>query len=583
MAFGLIATLFLARSCGLVFEGPSVQIGQLNLQLDLRLTGLGWFMATVVAAMGLLVVLYSLGGLVHLARPMEYYGAILIASGGAIGVFLSGDLFELLVFWEIVTFCLYLLIASGGGQSGLAATKAFVMTGIGDGALLLAASLMWAAAGGTSIHQIDMVGRSGLTVVSFLLVALAATTKAGALPLHTWLPTCAQHSDASAMAFLPAAVDKLLGIYLLVLLVKWILPLEPGSLQLVLVGLGAATIIVAVMVALVQHDLKRLLAFHAVSQVGYMIVGIATLTSVGLVGGVFHMLNNVLYKSCLFLCAGAVERQAGTCQLSQLGGLGRRMPLTFVACLMAALAISGVPPFNGFASKWMIYQGLIQMGSTQTGLAAVLWPVWFVAAIFGSALTLASFVKVLHSVFLSRQPDQLRNLAISDPPASQTVVVLILAFLCLGFGIFYPTVTALIGQSLGISSTTAILIGRWDSLLGTGLLVLGLAIGLLILSAGMLSSRLRLVHTWTCGEPMPNDHMVVPGTGFYKTISSMPILRDLYLGQERGYFDLYKIGQTICGGVTGLLRFAHNGVLPFYITWIVLGLLLILVSLSPVW
>ncbi|MDH7599766.1 MAG: proton-conducting transporter membrane subunit [Sedimentisphaerales bacterium] len=299
---------------------------------------------------------------------------MLIALGGATGVFLSGDLFELLVFWEVVTFCLYLLIASGG-QSGVAATKAFVMTGIGDGALVLAGALIWAGTNSTSIAQISIAGRSWLSVCSFLLVTLAATTKAGALPLHTWLPTCAQYSDASVMAFLPAGIDKLLWIYLLVILVRQILPLGPGGLQLVLACLGSATMIVAAMVALVQHDLKRLLAFHAVSQVGYMILGIARLTPVGILGGVFHMLNNVIYKPCLFLCAGAVERRAGTSQLDRLGGLGRRMPLTFAACILAALAISGIPPLNGFASKWMIYQGIVQMGGKEGGLASQLWPV----------------------------------------------------------------------------------------------------------------------------------------------------------------------------------------------------------------
>ncbi|MDH7599767.1 MAG: hypothetical protein QHH07_09070 [Sedimentisphaerales bacterium] len=205
-------------------------------------------------------------------------------------------------------------------------------------------------------------------------------------------------------------------------------------------------------------------------------------------------------------------------------------------------------------------------------------------ALFSSALTLASFVKVLHSVFLSRQPDELRQRPIADPPAAQTVSMLVLALLCLGIGIFYPLVASgWIGSALGLPEPTAALIGTWDSLLGTGLMVLGLSVGLLFIAIGMLGPGLRYAPGWTCGERMPNDRMVIPGTGFYKTISSMPVLRDLYLAQERGQFDLYKIGQAICGGLTGLLRFAHNGVLPFYVTWVVIGLLVVLVALSPGW
>src|SRR4030043_302870 len=209
------------------------------------------------------------------------------------------------------------------------------------------------------------------------------------------------------MALLPAAIDKLLGIYLLVIIVRQIFVLQSAALSLILAMIGAATIIIAVMIAMVQHNLKKLLSYHAVSQVGYMILGIATGTAVGIAGGTFHMLNHAIYKCCLFLCGGAVEQQSGTAELDNLGGLGKKMSITFSACLVAALSIFGIPPFNGFVSKWMIYQGVIEMGTTQAGGLAKLWPIWLTCAMFGSALTLASFVKLIHSVFLSRLPDDL--------------------------------------------------------------------------------------------------------------------------------------------------------------------------------
>ena len=152
------------------------------------------------------------------------------------------------------------------------------------------------------------------------------------------------------------------------------------------------------MMALVQHDLKRLLGYHAVSQVGYMVLGIGTGSPVGIAGGLFHMLNHAIYKSCLFFGGGAVEKSAGTTDLENLGGLARSMPVTFGTFLVASLAISGVPPLNGFASKWMIYQGIIE--SARGG--GHLWVLWLVAAMFGSALTLASFMKVVHAVFLGQ-------------------------------------------------------------------------------------------------------------------------------------------------------------------------------------
>ena len=146
--------------------------------------------------------------------------------------------------------------------------------------------------------------------------------------------------------------------------------------SLVLAAIGAATILIAVMVAMVQHNLKKLLSYHAISQVGYMVLGIATGTPVGIAGGLFHMLNHAIYKCCLFLCGGAAEQAAGTPELDRMGGLGKKMPITFITCLVAALSISGIPLFNGFVSKWMVYQGVINMGSDQGIMAAKLWPVW---------------------------------------------------------------------------------------------------------------------------------------------------------------------------------------------------------------
>ena len=139
--------------------------------------------------------------------------------------------------------------------------------------------------------------------------------------------------------------------------------------------MGVITIIAAVMMALVQHNYKRLLGFHAVSQVGYMILGFGMGSLIGIAAGLFHMINNAIYKGGLFLTAGAVEQQTGKEELEDLGGLSRAMPLTFIAALVFALSISGIPPFNGFASKWMIYQGIIDFGNG-IGIANKLWIVW---------------------------------------------------------------------------------------------------------------------------------------------------------------------------------------------------------------
>lgn len=563
------------------YAWPVLHIDAVQLDLLFRAGPLGSFMLLFAMGFGLLIAIYSLKSMNGVTRVNEYYGAVMLTIGGSAGILLSNHLLFLLIFWEVVTASLYLMITTGGRNSNFAATKSFAMIGVSDAAFLLGIAMLWMHSGTFVMSNIAIPATATIPVIAFLLLMTAAITKAGSMPLHTWIPTSGEHAPASAMALLPAAIDKLLGIYLLILIVRGLFILRPGALTILLAAIGSTTIIVAVMIAMVQHNLKKLLSYHAISQVGYMILGIATMTPIGIAGGVFHMLNNAIYKCCLFLCGGAVEQQAGTADLERLGGLAKKMSLTFTACLVAALSISGIPPLNGFVSKWMIYQGVIDMGSTQTGAVGALWPVWLVVAMFGSALTLASFVKVIHSVFLSRLPSRLRD--VREVSLVQTGPMLLLALLCVFFGVFYYVPLRLfIYPALGIP-TNALILGTWNSTLATGLILIGIAIGFVILVIGRLTKQVRIVPTWSCGEAQDNDQMIIPGTHFYKTISSMRGLRQLYAWQDKGVFDPYDKTGKAGRAVSDLLRWLHNGLLPMYLTWVTLGVVAILFVVCKIW
>ena len=193
-----------------------------------------------------------------------------------------------------------------GDAAGDAAGKTFVVIGFSDCALLLGVLLLWQLTGTLRMSAFDGVPVSGgVLTAAYLLLLTGALVKAGAMPGHTWIPKAAEGAPVSVMAYLPASLDKLLGIYLLARISLRMFALNDG-LRLLLLVIGAVTIVLAVMMALVQHNLKKLLAFHAVSQVGYMVMGIGTGVPLGIAGGLFHMLNNALYKCCLFLGAGAV-------------------------------------------------------------------------------------------------------------------------------------------------------------------------------------------------------------------------------------------------------------------------------------
>ena len=552
-------------------------IDQFKLDLLLTTTPLSRFILLFTMGFGLLITIYSLN------KPGSnvYFGSILLTLGGSAGILLSNNLLFLLIFWEIVTASLYLLITTGGKNSNFAATKSFAMIGASDAAFLLGILIVWALSGTFVISQINLATVSALPIIAFLLLLTAAVTKAGALPLHTWLPTSGEFAPASVMALLPAAIDKLLGIYLLVIIVRQMFVLESAALSAILLIIGAATILIAGMVAIVQHNMKKLLAYSAISQAGFCILGIATMTPLGLAAAVFHLVNNAIYKCCLFLCSGAVEQQSGTAELDDLGGLGKKMPLTFLTCLVAALSISGVPPFNGFASKWMIYQSVIAMGTTQTAWPARLWPIWLTCAIFGSALTLAYCVKIIHSVFLSRLPEKLRG--VKEVSVLQTFPMVVLAALCVFFGVFYHIpLKVFIFPALNIEPGTAIF-GTWESGLATMLIIVGIILGLIVLIIGLLARKTRTVPTWYCGETQDNEQMIIPGTHFYKTVSSMNGLKQLYTGQEKGHFDLYNQGGRLGLALTGFLRWLHSGILPTYLTWVTLGLLVILFIVCKIW
>jgi len=559
-----------------------LQIGDVKLDLLLSAKPLGAFILMFAMGFGLLITLYSLK-IYAIRNTNLYYGAILLTIGGSAGILLSNHLLFLLIFWEIVTASLYLLITTGGKNSNFAATKSFAMIGASDAAFLLGIAMVWGLSEFTfDISEISLSTTSALPIIAFLLLLTAAVTKAGALPFHTWLPTSGEFAPVSVMALLPGAIDKLLGIYLLVIIVRSIFSLDSVPLTFILAIVGTATIIIAAMVAIVQHNVKKLLAYSAISQVGYMILGIATGTAVGLVGAVFHMLNNAIYKSCLFLGAGAVEQETGTTEMDELGGLGRKMPITFGTFLIAALSVSGIPPFNGFVSKWMVYQGVIQMGTEQTSAAAKLWPIWLIAAIFGSALTLAYSAKIIHSVFLSRLPDKLKD--VKEVSLPMRIPMVIFASLCVLFGVFYfVPLNRFIYPALDIEADSSIFTGTWDSTLATALIVLGIGLGLVILLVGFVSRKVRSVPTWTCGEVQPNEQMRVSGTHFYKTVSSMGGLKQLYSSQEKGRFDTYNQSGRLGLALTGFLRWLHSGLLPMYLTWVILGLLVILFVVCKIW
>ena len=548
---------------------PLLSLAGFSLALELAATPLASFILLFATGYGVLLSLYSFSYFGARPRGKEYYAFFSVALAGAAGVLLAEHLVLFLISWELVTASLYFLITTGGPEARAGATKTFAMLGAGDGFLLLGLGLLWRINGSFSLRAAAVPLQGFLPTLAFLAILLAAAAKAGAVPVHSWIPAASDEAPASVMALLPAAIDKLLGIYLLARLAMDIFALNQ-AMSILLMSIGAVTILAAVLLALVQHNLRRLLAYHAVSQVGYMVLGIGTLTPIGLAGALFHMLNNSLYKNCLFLCAGAVEKKTGTTELSELGGLAGSMPATFASCLVASLAISGVPPFNGFVSKWFIYQGVIETGTRFSFL-------FLVAAMFGSALTLASFVKVLYSIFLGARSARTAGLK-GEVSAVMLIPMLLLALLCLGFGVYYPLpVAAFLLPALGSGFSQP---GVYSSSMASALILIGLAVGLAIYLTGRMMKKARVVPRFTGGEQPDNRTDRVLGTHFYDTIRELPLLARMYGAQEKGRLDPYAWFGALGLGLTGLLKRAHNGLLAMYLSWSLAGAVVLIVLLA---
>jgi formate hydrogenlyase subunit 3/multisubunit Na+/H+ antiporter MnhD subunit len=365
--------------------------------IALYLDGLAWTSSLVGALVALCAVLFAVAERKH--GPRFYFFFLLLVFGME-GVVLTGDLFNLFVFLEILSIASYILIASRDWPQALLGSFRYLMiSSLGVAFFLLGIFLVYQATGTLSLRMVSEALRipgatgGGLLERRLQLAVVCLVTgtgvKAAFFPFHTWLP------DAHASA--PHPVSAVLsGVMIKIsFLVVWrMLVLFPyGQLQRVLLWAGAVTAVFGVVAAIAQTDCKRLLAFHSVSQMGYIIAAFGAGTAAALGASLYHLVNHSLFKGLLFLTIGAVihatgERDIG--RLRRLGGLAGRLPGVFALFLVGVLSIAGLPPFNGYASKGLVAAGL--QG----------WPLAYVLILLASAGTVASFLK-LSGIFLTRR------------------------------------------------------------------------------------------------------------------------------------------------------------------------------------
>ncbi|MDH5684510.1 MAG: proton-conducting transporter membrane subunit, partial [candidate division WOR-3 bacterium] len=517
---------------------------------------------------GLLITIYS-----FTQKQKNYFSYFLLTIAASSLAILSNNLVVLLLAWGAVAILLFLLINLGKPGSETAANKALVMVGGSDILMLVGAAIVYYLTNTLAMNQISIPLVGTLPIIAFILLLIGALTKAGAMPFHSWIPDSAEYAPVPVMALLPASLDKLLGIYLLARISLDLFKVMPNSaISILMMVIGSVTIVAAVSMALLQKNLLKLLSFHAVSQVGYMVLGIGTGIPLGIIGGLFHMVNNAIYKSALFLGAGAIENRTGQTSLEKLGGLARYMPITFITCLISALAISGIPPLNGFVSKWLVYQGVLE--STKVQSFSI---VFLLAAMFGSVLTLASFLKVLHSTFLGEKSKEI--LKVKEAGFGMVLPMVILAALSIVFGVFAQLpIRYLIGPILGETGLGST-IGIWNPTLATGLILIGLVLGFLVYRLRRVR-KVKISEVFIGGETIsPESQAIVslpdggetmtgvvdtdeakyPGTYFYDSIKKVRLFDETYRVADNKFFDLYEQAKSIIGFFVRGLKKLHTG------------------------
>ncbi len=549
-----------------------------GIEFELRLYQFSQFILLAVSGFTFLITLYSTVRMAASARLREYYGYLFLTSGMAAGAVLANNFVPLLFFWEGLLITLYAMITIGAKpNSHRTAVKAFLIGGFCDFSMILGIAILWSQTGTLRLSDISVVPQ-GLTAVSFYLMMIGAIGKAGSMPFHTWIPDAALDAPVAVMAFIPAALEKLLGIYMLARICLDLFKLEVNSqFSLVLMTVGALTIVLAVFMALIQKDLKKLLSYHAVSQVGYMMLGIGTAVPIGIAGGIFHMINHAMYKSGLFLAAGSVEQQTGTTELKKLGGLAKVMPLTALGFIVCAAAISGIWPLNGFVSKEMIFHGSYETGYT----------IFTIAAWLGAILTFASFLKAGHSVFFG--PRSLEVAEVRESKLPVTLPILTLAALCVLFGVYsalplklfiQPILAGRFGMGESIDFTAhALALFNPIAMISMGCLLVAFALHVFGFKRGgnkayMASEpihRLPGLHTvYDWAEARVFD-LYEQGIKLLQAFS-----RFLFRFVDRPIDAFYeKIVVAVGRAATGVLTAAHNGFYANYLAWTIGGLVLI--------
>ncbi len=401
---------------------------------------LSLFMAFICTIMGLFAAVYSIKYMERDTGLTEYYTLLLGMIAGMMGVVFAGDFFTLFVFWELLCLTSYALVAfrKQRWEPIEAGFKYLIMSAAGGATILLAMSFLYGMTGTVNFAGLA-ASLSGAPpnrwlYVTLILIVVGFGVKAAIVPFHTWLPDA--HSAAPApISTLLSGVMVETGAYALIRILLLVFASSQPIWQMTMAVFSVFTMFVGNFMALLQNDLKRLLAFSTIAQMGYILFGLAITSLSGLTGSLFHIMNHAIMKGLLFLCAGSFIHQAGTRDLRKLAGIRQTMPVTSIFFAIGAVAISAIPPLNGFWSEWMI---------VAAGLEADML-LFSALMIINMLLSVAYYLRLIHIIVLKKSTSVSKKAA--EAPVFMLIPTLVLASLCVIVGVYPGPFIAMASQA----------------------------------------------------------------------------------------------------------------------------------------